>query len=67
MMSVYGKRCLRPGCTGRVTFEVGLAEADRLWFAQRTLSVLGYTAVQPAQVLCLSFRRGSCIEMFARS
>ena len=25
MMSVYGKRCLRPGCTGRVTFEVGLA------------------------------------------
>jgi len=23
MMSVYGKRCLQPGCTGRVAFEVG--------------------------------------------
>lgn len=23
MMSVYGKRCLRTGCTGRVSFEVG--------------------------------------------
>ena len=23
MMSVYGKKCLRPGCTGRVAFEVG--------------------------------------------
>ena len=23
MMSVYGKRCLLPECTGRVTFEVG--------------------------------------------
>jgi hypothetical protein len=28
MMSVYGKRCLKPGCTGRVTFEVGLVGAD---------------------------------------
>jgi len=27
MMSVYGKRCLRPGCTGRVTFEVGSVAA----------------------------------------
>jgi DNA polymerase alpha subunit A len=25
MMSVYGKRCLRPGCTDRVTFEVGFS------------------------------------------
>ena len=64
---MYGKRCLRSGCTGRVTFEVGLAELTVMQFAQGTFSVLGYTAVQSAQVLCLSFRWGSCVEMFTRS
>ena len=67
MMSVYGKRCLRPGCTGRVTFEVGPVAFPLEVFAQGTVSVLGYTVVQSAEVLRLSVRRGSCVEMFARS
>lgn len=67
MMGVYGKRCLRPGCTGRVTFEVGLAGVDRDVVCSRDLLVLGYTAVQSAQVLRIPFRRGCCTEMFARA
>jgi len=53
MMSVYGKRCLRPECTGRVTFEVGPHPASNKVAAERTFTVLGYTAVQSAQVLRL--------------
>ena len=38
-----------------------------MWFTQGAFSVLGYTTVQSAQVLCLSFRCGSCVKMFAGS
>lgn len=54
MMSVYGKRCLRHGCTGRVTFEVGLDGHVHKLVAQWVAPVLGYAAVQSAQVLRLS-------------
>ena len=54
MMSVYGKRCLRQECTGRVTFEVGVNDPVHELVAQRIASVLGYAAVQSAQVLRLS-------------
>ena len=66
MMGVYGKRCLRPGCTGRVTFEVYPSLSVWKVVAQQTFSVLGYTAVQSAQVLRLSLRRGSCVKVLAR-
>ena len=48
MMSVYGKRCLQPGCTGRVTFEVGLYPTSKKAAAQWTSAVLRYAAVQSA-------------------
>jgi len=67
MMSVYGKRCLRLGCTGRVTFEVGPDASVREVVVQWIVSVLGYAAVQSAQILRLFVRRGSCVEMFAGS
>ena len=67
MMSVYGKRCLRPGCTGRVTFEVWLTGVDAACVLHGVISVLGHAAVQSAQVLRLSLRWGGCVEMFARS
>lgn len=62
MMGVYGRRCLRPGCQGHVTFEVRLRSLPlkRRGGAEMSVRccglVYGRAAVHAAPILCVAVR-----------
>jgi len=68
MMGVYGRRCLRQGCRGTVTFEVSSSRFDTLWHIfidGQICSVFGRIPIQPATLLLIPIQcgegcQGSC-------
>ena len=68
MMSVYGRRCLRPGCRGKVSFEVRcsltLLSATSVHFTTIIKNtVLRSPVIQPTAIFRLSFRRRKSVSI----
>ena len=57
MMSVYGRRCLQPGCRGSVEFEVRTLKPVMLYPILIDTAVYRVAIIQSIAILCLSVQR----------